>query len=298
MDEAQQILAGIPEAHAPAHAAFEIAGGAGHIEGDHALVLIPDVYHPVYLFVPGAGGVVGQQLGPLGFQGLLGPVKGIGGGVAGHHGIGPGLVDNAGGRELLLLGILNIAQPQENAPALAGGQLQVKFHGTHRSPAVGQGAGAFAVFHGLGHLGTAVDANKGIPGGIKAVEGDVGPQEGVVVPALPVFGLVIDGPVRYLHLAGGEIPLEVGGVVHGVPQAEFHVGEDGDFLGSISFVLHRQPQQQAVVPLGHQHLLGGGNGAQFPLNGGVAQAVAAGVAGKLGLGGLPAGVPDSALPVS
>ena len=45
MDKAQQILTAVAEAHAAADAALKVAGRAAHIEGDHALVLVPDVHH-------------------------------------------------------------------------------------------------------------------------------------------------------------------------------------------------------------------------------------------------------------
>ena len=41
-----------------------------------------------------------------------------------------------------------------------------------------------------------------------------------MVAPLAVFGLVVDHPILNLHLAGGEIALEVGGIVLGIPQAE------------------------------------------------------------------------------
>ena len=49
--KAQEVLRGIAEAHAPADARLKVGGGARHVEGDHALVLVPDVDHPVQLFV-------------------------------------------------------------------------------------------------------------------------------------------------------------------------------------------------------------------------------------------------------
>ena len=49
MDKAEEILTGVPKAHAAPHAALVVARGAAHIERDHALVLVPDVHHPVKL---------------------------------------------------------------------------------------------------------------------------------------------------------------------------------------------------------------------------------------------------------
>lgn len=47
VDEAQEILAGITESHAAPGSGLKIGGGAGHVEGHHALILIPDIYHAV-----------------------------------------------------------------------------------------------------------------------------------------------------------------------------------------------------------------------------------------------------------
>src|SRR5690625_5658084 len=49
--KADQVLVGIPKAHAPADTGFKERGTAAHIESHHALVLVPDVHHPVQLLV-------------------------------------------------------------------------------------------------------------------------------------------------------------------------------------------------------------------------------------------------------
>ncbi len=45
--EAQEVLTGVPEAHAASDSAFIVGGRAREIECDHALVLVPYVDHPV-----------------------------------------------------------------------------------------------------------------------------------------------------------------------------------------------------------------------------------------------------------
>ena len=47
MEEAEQILTGITEAHAAADTGFIVGSGTGHVEGNHALVLVPDIDHAV-----------------------------------------------------------------------------------------------------------------------------------------------------------------------------------------------------------------------------------------------------------
>lgn len=68
MEETEQILTGITEAHAAADPGFVIGSGTGHVEGDHALVLIPDVDHAVEFFIRALYGETGEESGPVFFQ--------------------------------------------------------------------------------------------------------------------------------------------------------------------------------------------------------------------------------------
>ena len=60
MNKAQKILAGISEAHASADTGLVVGSRTGHIEGNHALILIPDIYHAVNLFI-GRGHVIDRE---------------------------------------------------------------------------------------------------------------------------------------------------------------------------------------------------------------------------------------------
>ena len=292
VDEAQQVLTGVTEAHAPAHTAFEVAGGTAHVEGDHALVLVPDVYHAVQLLVTGGHLIAVQQPAPMVPQGGKRPVKGCVGAVALHHGVGLFLVDDAGSAPFGVLRIFNVAQAQQQGLGCAGGQRQRELHGAYRRPAVSHAAGAGTVFHRLGHGRRAIHAYKGVAAGVKALVRAVCPQHGVVIPALAVLGLVIDGVGLQLHLANGEIALKIGAVVHGVPQAELRIGKQRHCAGRITLVGDGQPGQQAVVALGHQHFLTDGYAVFGAAEDRIAQSVAALILVQLRLRGLPAGVPD------
>ena len=203
--KAQQILTAVPEAHAASGTAFKVAGRAAHVKGDHALVLVPDVDHAVQLFLAGVQMVGGQQLLPVGAQGGAGGIDLCIRSVALHHGMGAGLVDDARCNELFLLRVLNVAQTEQDAAALAGGEGQVDVQCTHRCPAVGNAAGAVPGADGLRVCRAAVHAAEGIPGGVKAVHRAVCPEHGVVVAALAVLGLVVDDAALYLYLTGGEV---------------------------------------------------------------------------------------------
>ena len=48
--KADKVLVGVPESHTSADSALEITGAAAHVEGDHTLVLVPNIHHAVQLF--------------------------------------------------------------------------------------------------------------------------------------------------------------------------------------------------------------------------------------------------------
>ena len=147
------------------------------------------------------------------------------GGVALHHGVGAGFVDDARRDEFFLLRVLDVTQAEQDAAALSRGQLYMYVQRTNRSPAMGDAAGAMACPNGLRVCRAAIYAAECITGGVKAADGAVGPENSVMVTALTVFGLMIDSAALHLDFTGGEIALEVGAVVHSVPQAELHIAE-------------------------------------------------------------------------
>ena len=102
----------------------------------------------------------------------------------------------------------------------------MELHGAYRRPALGNGTGASPPQHRLRRGGGAVGTHEGLSGGVEALEGPVGPEHRVMVPALPVFRLMIDRAGLHLHLAGGKIALKISAVVHRVPEAELHKRED------------------------------------------------------------------------
>ena len=107
---------------------------------------------------------------------------------------------------------------------------------------------------------------------------------------LSLRGSAVEG--GHLHLAGGEVALEVGAVVNGIPQAELHIAEHIQLFYGIRLIFQSQAVQLTGIAGGHEQLLRSGNTVLLTLQNGIAQTVAAGVAVQLCLGGLPAGVPD------
>ena len=206
--------------------------------------------------------------------------------------MGSCLVDNAGGGELLRLWIFNVTKAQKEVLLLAGSQLKMKLHSANRRPAVSNAAGAAAGKNGLRPGRAAVDAQEGVTCGVKACDLPVVPQDRVVIPALPVLSFMVDGAALHLHLTDGVIALEVGGIVHGVPQAELHIWKHVYCPGLCAVVFHRDSLKQAMVAPGYQKFLPGRDSVFSALNDAVSHAVTAGVAVQLCLGRLPADVPD------
>ena len=115
-----------------------------------------------------------------------------------------------------------------------------------------------------------------------------------VVAALAILGLVVDGAALDLHLAGGKVALEVGGVVLGVPQAELDEAVQGHVLLGGGLVGQLHAGHQGVHAPGHEGELLRRKAVLFAGDAGVAQAVAALIAVQLGLHGHPAGGPQAA----
>ena len=293
MYKAQQILARIAEAHPAPHAGLEIAGRAAHVEGDHALVLVPDVDHAVELFLAAVHPVGAKQPLPVFPQRGERGVKGLAAGIARDHRAGARLVDKAGRFPFFLLRVFNVAETEDDALALPGEQCKVELLGRDGLPAVGDAVRAAAAENGRGAGGGAVNADEGVAGGVKGAARPVGPEDGIVVAPLAVFGLVIDRAAIHLDLAGGIVALEVRGVVHRVPEAEFQIGKRAYGLLPAAVVAQRHAHQKTVVPKRDEQLLPDAKAVLFALDDRIAQPMAAAVTVKLLLYGLPAGVPDA-----
>jgi len=113
-----------------------------------------------------------------------------------------------------------------------------------------------------------------------------------MVAALAVLGLVVDGAALDLDFAGREIALEVGGIVHSIPETELQIAEYSKRFRYITLVGQHQTVDLAVVAYRHKQLQLRGQTVLFAGNDAVPEAVAALIAVQLGLGGLPAGIPD------
>ncbi len=162
VDETQQILTGITESHAPPDTGLEVGGGAAHIEGDHALVLVPDIDHPVHPVVLRLHMEGGEQVLPVILQFTESPLHVGVGPVAGQQAPGRLLVDDARSLPLPVLRILTVSEDEDQGTALARLQREVDLMGRHGIPSGRHGVRIRAGKHRLRTVRSAVGAEKGV----------------------------------------------------------------------------------------------------------------------------------------
>ena len=299
--EAEQILVRIAEAHAAAGAGLVIGGGARHVERDHALVLVPDVDHAVQPFVAGVDAVGAQQVAPVVVE--LGE-RGIHGGRIGETAeqlVRRALVDDADlGRIVRILPFvrrvdLDVAEHEHQRAGLARGEFDAHAGRGDRRPAVGHRIVGASFGDDLRGVPAVEPAEELVAARVEPDGRRVHAVERVMVAAFLELGLMVDHGGRVgafdLHLAGGEVALEVAGVVDRVPQAPFHGTGHLKRDGRVAVV----GQVQAIdLGGGVQRHEGGeraGHAGALGLEHGIADAVTATVGVQRGLGGQERGRP-------
>ncbi len=217
--------------------------GSAEVEGDHALVGVPDVHHPVGVLVGGLHLEALEKLVPaLGEPGQAGLHR-----LGGEPGLDdrsrPLLVEDLASRrvELLLHWVLGVAEHEDDLALLMGAKLQAHVVRAVRGPAVRDRAARLALLHRQRTVPAAVRAEEGVAVGVEAGELGGAGEEGKVVAPLAVLGPVVDDAAVHLHLAGREVALKIGGVVLGVPQAELHRGEDRQRTVNVTQVGQPEP---------------------------------------------------------
>ena len=94
----------------------------------------------------------------------------------------------------------------------------------YRCPAVCDGACAGTLFaYYLGIAVVVICSEECISGCIESVNGCVYGEYCVVITALSVLGLVIDSRTDHFNFTGGEVTLEVSGVVIRIPQTPLYI---------------------------------------------------------------------------
>ena len=157
---------------------------------------------------------------------------------------------------------------------------------------MGDAVAAAGAEHGFRLCRAPVDTDKSIPGGVIGIGNTICPELGIVVAPLAVFRLVIDHPGCHLHLAGGEIALEIGGIIHGIPETELRVREYFNLPCSLRSIRHFNSSQQAMISPRNKHLLLSCYSVLPAFKNGVSEPVAAGIGIQFRLHGLPCDIPN------
>ena len=230
VDEADEILVGVAEAHTTADATLEERGGTTHAERHHALVLVPDIHHTVELVVARLSAEDAKEAGPItvqlgkSFVHLLHSVVSIDDGVCLLF------VDDVVETVLAtvvtvlvnpftVLLFLDIAEDEDKVAVLTRLERDVYLMDGDRAPAVRHGVAAVTLSHGVGHALLRIETDEGLAVGVEALDRTVDMIESVMVTTLPVFGLMVDRRPLDLHLSRGEVALEVLHIRGSVPQA-------------------------------------------------------------------------------
>ena len=127
MHETEQILVGVAETHPAPDPRLVERGRAGHVEGDHALVGVPDVDHTVGVLVGGRDLQGSEQLRPVVAQLLVGTLDLVGAQIALDHRLDRLLVDGLRARriELGLVRVLPVAEHEDDLLRFAWGERQL-----------------------------------------------------------------------------------------------------------------------------------------------------------------------------
>ncbi len=246
MNESNQILVGIPKSHTAAYARLEERCRTAHAERDHALVLIPDVHHSVEALVAALNAILAEQLVPQRTKFGKHCVHCLDRSKAADHLMRARLVNNvmilvakAGefttiGGKLLIFGVLLVAKDKDEIATLAGLELHFDIMACDRTPAVCKTVSGMAVEHSLRFGKLVVQADKRLAVGIITLNGAVDGIVSVMIAALLVFGLMVEGReicgLLNLHLTGRKVALEVLTVRGTVPEAPLGITEELDAL--------------------------------------------------------------------
>ena len=140
--------------------------------------------------------------------------------------------------------------------------------------------------------GASVNAEEAVTVRVIRVDRCVDRENGVMLAALAILCLVIDRGTVDLNFSGAVVALEVRHVIHRVPQAEFHIREEGYAARGSVLVGHADLQDLTVVAdrdkcsdLGRDLIL-------FSVEDGVTDSVTGLIIVERCLGRLPSRIPD------
>ena len=248
VDEAEEVLVRVAEAHAAADAGLEVGGRARHVERDHALVRVPDVDHPVEPGVLRLHVVGREHARPVVVQRAESLVDLRRLREAGDRLLGPLLVDDARLLPLLLDRVLDVPEHEHERLRLAGREVDRELVRADRRPPARHRVARLAFRHHLRLAEAVPEAEEALAVGVEALHLRVHRVERVVVAALAVLGLVVDRAALDLDLADREVALVVRLVVRGVPEAELDEREELHALLLLRAVGERDAVDLGVRP--------------------------------------------------
>ena len=294
--DACEILVAVAEAHAPADAALKIAGTAAEEEGDHALVLVPDVDRAVQFRDCRSHGEAAEESVPESPELRKSSIHLQRTGKGLHHRPCRCLVDNGRRHELSLRRVLHIAQYKDKFLGGTGLQGDVEAGRRHRAPAVRYRLARCPGQHLLRGIEAVIQPDKTFPIRIEAVKRPVGAIEGIMVSALAILGLMVDSIRFHFHLSGREVALEVFHVSGSIPQAPLQKSVKMEKLANRTGVGNPDPVYFASMADGNEEKLVDPYAILLPRDAGITHAMAAFVEVQRSLAGLPTRTPD-AIPV-
>ena len=229
--KAEKILTGITEAHAAADSGFIVGSRTAHVEGDHALVLIPDIYHTVYLVISGMNRIVCQKILPVILQLCVRAI---------HIGVRlvaiqkrpcSRLVNDliSGSRSLsplLVLRILDVCENKNKGSGFTGSQCQIQLMRSNRRPSACHRIVTFSLKNRLRLIRAIVEAHKFAADRVKAIDLRVDGVYRVVIAALAILCLMENCRIHQFNLTGRKVSLEVLAVIRRIPEAPFHIREE------------------------------------------------------------------------
>ena len=202
MDKSQKILGRISEAHAAADAALKHGGGPAHVEGDHALIRIPDIDHAGEFFILRLQLILSEQGIPVCMQFLERFLDLFIGVQAGKDFLRRLFVDDARCDELFFLGQFAVSQDKIEGLLFAGSEMHTNLMGSHRLPAGSHRIAHLSGQHTLWSIKAVVQSEECLHVGIKAVHGHIDSIECIVIAAFTVFRLVVNHAIFHFDFAG------------------------------------------------------------------------------------------------
>ncbi len=254
--DARQVLVGVAETHAAADAALEVAGAAAEEEGDHALILVPDVDRAVEFGNRRGHREPAEEVVPEGAQGGECCVGAFRRAVLRQHFPRRPPIQMPGHLKFRLRRILHIPQYEDQLLACPGLQRKVETVRSHRAPPVRHGIARRAGKYLLRRIKTVVHADERLPVGIEPVVRTVHAVESVMVAPLPILRLVIEHIRLHLHFAGRQVALEILHVGGRIPETPLHETVQLERLAHTARVGQAHPVDLAACAGRHeeQHL--------------------------------------------